>query len=238
MRRLWPLAIATLTGLAILCSLGTWQVFRLAEKTKLIAQLEARMMADPITLPDAMARQAKGEDVEYMIVRAEGQIDPAHTLAKITSFGGKPGWEVIVPFTSNDGIFVLLDAGPSSNKQMEKINVLGPKIDGIIRLHKKGRGFFDNDNDETGNTWYWWDLPAMWAAAQAPPDVKIAPFVLQIPEYLYDPSTIVRVHPAKVELSNNHLGYAITWFGLAAALLAVAGFFARSILLDRSKRQG
>ncbi len=238
MKRLWPLLLASTIGFVILCSLGTWQIFRLAEKTKLIAQLEARMDAAPITLAEAMARQDKGEDIEYMMVKVEGQVDRVHALAKITSFDGKPGWEIIVPFISTDGIFVLLDSGPSSTKQIAETNVLGPEIYGLIRLHKKGRGIFDNDNDETGNTWYWWDLPAMWAAAKAPQDAKIAPFVLQKPDITYGLTTSIRVHPAQVELSNNHLGYAITWFGLAAALLAVAGFFARSILLDRSKRQG
>jgi surfeit locus 1 family protein len=235
-KRLWPLLLATALGLIILCSLGTWQIIRLAEKTKLIAQLEARMDAPPITLADAVTRQAKGEDIEYMLVKVEGRIDPAHVIAKITSVDGKPGWEIIVPFISEDGIFVLLDSGPSATKQIAEANVFGPQVDGIVRLHKKGRGIFDNDNDEADNTWYWWDLPAMQAAAQAPQDVKIAPFVLQKAKYTYGLTTVVHDHPAQVELSNNHLGYAITWFGLAAALLTVTGFFARSLVLDRKEQ--
>ncbi len=230
MKRLWPLALATTIGLIILCGLGTWQIFRLAEKTKLIAQLEARMDAPAITLADAVERQAKGEDIEYMMVKAEGQIDTAHTLAKITSYEGKPGWEIIAPFTSSDSIFVLIDYGPSATKKIADPNVNTQTIYGMVRSHKKGRGLFDNDNDEAGNTWYWWDLPAMWSAAQAPQDVKIAPFVLQQPDLAYGFTTSIRERPAQVELSNNHLGYAITWFGLAAALLAVAGFFARSLV--------
>ena len=227
MKRLWPLAIATTIGLIILCGLGTWQIFRLAEKTKLIAQLEARMEAAPITLADAMARYTKVEDIEYMIVKDDGHIDITHALAKITSFEGKPGWEIIAPFTSTDGIFVLLDSGPAATKQIAITSASAETISGIIRLHKKGRGIFDNDNDEINNTWYWWDLPAMWAAAQAPQDAKIAPFVLQ---KILPATTSTRDRPAQVELSNNHLGYAITWFGLAAALLAVSGFFARSLV--------
>ena len=227
MKRLWPLALATTIGFIILCGLGTWQIFRLAEKTKLIAQLEARMVAAPITLADAIARQANGEDVEYMMVKADGRVSPAHNLAKITSFDGKPGWEIIVPFISADGIFVLLDSGPAATKQITATTVETETISGIIRLHKKGRGIFDNDNDEAGNTWYWWDLPAMWAAAQAPQDAKIAPFVLQ---KILAASMSTHDHPTQVELSNNHLGYAITWFGLAAALLAVASFFGRSLV--------
>ena len=227
MKRLWPLVLASAIGLTILCGLGTWQILRLAEKTKLIAQLEARMEAEPIALAAAMALQAQGEDIEYMTVRAAGQIDQAHTLAKITSFNGKPGWQIIAPFISNDGIFVLVDTGPAA----DKIVVVQPQsnqtINGLVRLHKKGRGSFDNDNDEANNNWYWWDLPAMWAAAQAPQNAQIARFVLQ---QTLPATAAARGHPAQVELSNNHLGYAITWFGLAAALLAVAGFFSLSLV--------
>ena len=228
MKKLWPLLVASACAFAILCSLGMWQVFRLAEKTELIATLEARMAAEPISLASAMARQANGEDIEYTLVKAEGRVDPDHLLAKITSFDGKPGWEIIAPFTSSDGIFVLLDSGPSLTKQMTTTNVAIETVYGIVRSHKKGRGIFDNDNDEAGNTWYWWDLPAMWAAAQAPQDVKMAPFVLQ---KISATKTSVRKLPAQVELSNNHLGYAITWFGLAAALLTISGLFARSLVM-------
>ncbi len=225
--------LATMVGLIVLCSLGTWQIFRLAEKTKMIASLEARMDMPPISLAEAVVKQANGEDIEYLPVKAEGRRDYTNSLAKITSFEGKPSWEVIIPFISDDGIFVLVDAGVSTSKTVVSSSDSNEILFGIIRLHKKGRGFFDNDNDEAGNTWYWWDLPAMQATAQAPPDAKIANFIIQ---KSLIPTTVNGEHPAQVELSNNHLGYAITWFGLAAALLAVAGFFARSLLLDRSRR--
>jgi surfeit locus 1 family protein len=231
-KRLWPLLLATAIGLIILCSLGTWQVFRLAEKTKLIAQLEARMDSAPITLADALDRQAKGEDIEYVKVSARGRLDTSHAIAKISSFDGKPGWEIIAPFTSEDGILVLVDAGASGEKQVGAQNA--ENLVGIIRPHKKGRGYFDNDNDPVGNIWYWWDIPEMLSVAAVPSEAKVAPFILQ-----RLPSPAEQIAPfagaPKVELSNNHFGYALTWFGLAAALLAVSGFFARSMVLDRSK---
>jgi surfeit locus 1 family protein len=227
-KKLWPLLLATAIGLIILCSLGTWQVFRLAEKTKMIAALDARMMAAPITLAEALDKSSKGEDIEYLKVSTEGRGDPTHALNKISSFDGKPGWEIIEPFISSDGIFVLVDAGAAPDKQTA-ITSTTEKLTGVIRVHRKGRGFFDNENDEVGNTWYWWDVPAMQAAAASPADVKIVPFILQkLPEG--DNVGPPFAQKPKVELSNNHLGYAITWFGLAAALLGVAGVLARSLV--------
>jgi surfeit locus 1 family protein len=228
-KKLFPLLIASAIGIIILCSLGTWQVFRLAEKTKMIAALDARMQAAPIPLAQALERHAKGEDIEYLKVTTEGRSDPAHALHKITSLEGKPGWEIIMPFASTDGIFVLVDAGATSDFQIATVSANNETITGVIRVHHKGRGFFDNDNDEAGNTWYWWDLPAMQAAAGAPADAKIAPFILQkLPTD--ENTTPPFAQKPKVELSNNHLGYAITWFGLALALLGVSGFFARSLV--------
>jgi surfeit locus 1 family protein len=229
MRKLWPLLIASAIGLIILCSLGTWQVFRLAEKTKLIAALDARMNAEPITLVEALERKTKGEDIEYVKVKTQGRSDDAHALRKITSYDGKPAWEIIAPFVSTDGIFILLDKGVSPDGQLTNASADNEIITGIIRIHNRGRGYFDNENDEAGNTWYWWDLPAMQAAAKSPVDAKIAPFILQVLPSTEMPTNPLAQKP-KVELSNNHLGYAITWFGLAAALLGVAGFFARSLV--------
>jgi surfeit locus 1 family protein len=141
---------------------------------------------------------------------------------------------IIIPFTSVDGVFVLIDAGGSQVKAITTAAANNEVISGIIRLHKKGRGFFDNANDEAGNTWYWWDLSAMQAAAHAPTNVKIAPFIVQRLTSDYDIDFGMKGLPVQVELTNNHLGYAITWFGLASALVVVAGFFA----LDRMKREG
>jgi surfeit locus 1 family protein len=243
-RKLWPLLLTSAIGIAILCCLGTWQVFRLAEKTKLIAQLETRMDAPAITLADAMSRQAKGENIEYVTVFARGHADTSRAIPKMTVYEGKPAWEIIEPFISEDGIFVLVDAGASFETKVAGNNT--DSITGIVRLHNKGRGFFDPMNEPGSDAWYWWDLPEMRDVTAGPyPDQgtsvletsKIAPFVLQRLPTLKDVGPPFAQAP-KVELSNNHLGYAITWFGLAAALMAVAGFFARSLVLDRGKRQG
>ena len=229
MRRLVPLLLSSAIGITILFGLGTWQIFRLAEKTKMIAVLDQRMASEPFTLAEALDRQARGQDVEYLKITAEGRSDPAHALSKISTFDRKPAWEIIEPFTSADGIFVLIDAGVSPEKQFVAVSADNEKIIGVVRIHHKGRGYFDNDNDEASNTWYWWDVPAMQAAAGAPADAKIAPFILQKLPDGENPSAPFVQKPT-VELSNNHLGYAITWFGLAAALAGVAGVFTWSLV--------
>ena len=201
----------------MLCSLGAWQLRRLAWKEGLIATLTARMAEDPVPLADALKRFNAGEDVEYLKVKAKGALDTAHPLYKQTVFYDVAGWEGLVPFQSEDGARVLVDLG--STDQYGLVPKPVPELLGIIRLHHLGRGTFDVDNNVTKNEWFWWDLPAMQKAAGIGDG-----FPLIILQALGNESGF-QASPPKVELTNNHLGYAITWFGMAAALLGVTAAF-------------
>ena len=213
MKRLWPLLLASGVGFTLLCGLGTWQVQRLAQKQALIATLQNRMAVEPIALAQALNRN----DAEYLKVRATGQLDVAHVLYKQTIFRGLAGWEAIGPLKTVDGIEVLVDLGaaPTKGQRAKAIS----EVTGILRMHDKGKGVFDNANNVAANEWFWWDLPAMRQAAGL--GATAAPVILQV---LANDSGYEASEP-KVELANNHLGYAITWFGLAAALAGVTAAF-------------
>ena len=213
MRRLWPLILASGIGFIILCGLGTWQVERLAQKQALIATLQSRMGAAPVPLAQALNRT----DAEYLKVTATGELDAAHVLYKQTIFRGLAGWEAIAPFRTSDAIEVLVDLGAAPTKDQAPKAI--SEVTGILRLHDKGKGVFDNANNVAANEWFWWDLPAMRQAAGL--GATAAPVILQV---LANDSGYEASEP-KVELANNHLGYAITWFGLAAALAGVTAAF-------------
>ena len=215
--RLWPVFLATVLGISILCGLGTWQLKRLAWKNALIATLTDRMEQDPVPLAEALKRLNEHQDIEYLQVYATGEIDAAHTLYKQTVFYGQGGWEGLAPYRTADGTEVLVDLGASDENRLAPKPV--PELLAIIRMHNQGRGFFDNANSSEGNAWFWWDLPAMQKAAGMRGDA--APIILQA---LANESGFQPSQP-KVELHNNHLGYAITWFGLALALAGVATAF-------------
>lgn len=217
--KIWPVIVAAAVGIAILCTLGTWQLIRMGEKAGALAKLQQNFNKPPITLAEAMARAEKGEDVEYLKVEAKGTIDDAHTLLKISTRKGMPAFEMIRPLTTPEGQFVLVDDGlaydPAAPAAPEATVV------GILRKHDKGRGSFDYDNDPAANVWTWWDLPAMIKAANPPTGYKPAPFILQrlpTPDEKSEPWAIA----PQIELANNHLSYAITWFSLAAVLAGMA----------------
>ncbi len=214
-----PVLITAAIGFVILLWLGTWQVSRLKEKTAQIAAIEAQIAAVPVPLPERAN--------DYLKVRVEGAYIPVTDLKKLTSVDGGPGYEIITPFLTTDNTVILVDRGSSAEGQ-SVTSPHGPQtLTGLLRLHNKGQGFFDPENDTDKGLWFWWDLPAMQAAANAPTDAKFSPYILQL---LPDPALATPPYPAvpKAELRNNHLGYAITWYGLAAALAVITWIFLRN----------
>jgi surfeit locus 1 family protein len=222
MTRSWPILATCGLGILILCGLGAWQLGRLAEKQERLAALEQKATAAPISLADALNHA----DTEFTAVKAKGQFNHARELRKQATFDGGPGWQIITPFTSDDGISVLVDRGSAPQSYAAEAAVGPIDIMGIIRIHAGQQGIFDPENDEQGNRWYWWDVPAMQAAAQFPADAKPAPFILQLL-----PGTTQAKYPVPsapdAGIRNNHLQYAITWFALACVLAVFAVLLAR-----------
>ena len=152
----------------------------------------------------------------------------------ISTFQGGQGWTIITPVVTADGYAVIVDRGRLPGQVLEHFD--RPEGDlafeGVVRTYRRGKGMFDPENDPKANLWYWWDVPAMLAASRLPEGLKPFPYVVQLLPAA-SASDFPRPEEPKANLTNNHLGYAITWFGLALTLLAVAGFF----IYDLRKRQ-
>ncbi len=228
--RIWPIVLWAGLGIAVLLALGIWQLFRLDEKQEQLAEIVERSKASPLSLSEVLARRDKGSDIEFDAVKVRGVFDHASERHKLASFEGSPGWQIITPFRSDEGIVALVDRGvvPADLKDVDKRNeTVDPvELNAVVRAHSHERGFFDPDNDAEGNLWYWWDVPAMLSSVAIAPDLKVAPFILQeLPGS--DPNKFPRAAGPEVQLRNNHLQYAITWFAFAATLLVIAGLFIR-----------
>lgn len=230
--RIWPILLWAGLGIAVLLALGTWQLFRLAEKEAQLAEFAERAKAPPLSLTEVLARRGTGSDIEFDAVKVRGVFDHAAERHKLTSFEGSPGFQIITPFRSEDGIMVLVDRGVVSAglKDAAKRNESPAPVElsAVVRAHGKERGFFDPDNDVDGNLWYWWDVPAMLSSVAIAPELQVAPFVLQeLPGS--DPNRFPRPASPEAQLSNNHLQYALTWFAFAVTLLVIAGLFIRKL---------
>jgi surfeit locus 1 family protein len=215
-------------GFAILCGLGIWQLDRLQWKEKLLADLNARVSASPVALP-AAPEQATDE---FRRVRARVQFTAGeHALVYTPGSALRPdvpgaGYWVMAPAKSERGTIVInrgyvapnarASAGAAPSGEVEII--------GALRWPEEGTYFTPRD-EPANNVWYRRD-PVSIAAAKNWGAVR--PFYIEqeAPQLPGAP----KAGPLVVKLPNNHLQYAITWFGLAGALAAVFFVWLRSRL--------
>lgn len=205
-------------GFAILCSLGLWQLERLQWKEKLIADLNARVSASPVALP---ARPEQATD-EFRRVRVRVQLASEHALVYTPGSALRPdvpgaGYWVMAPASSERGT-VVVNRGyvpPDARGKVGAAPAGDVEIIGALRWPEESTYFTPRD-EPANNVWYRRD-PASIAAAKN--WGAVAPFYIEqeAPQLPAAP----KAGPLVVKLSNNHLQYAVTWFGLAGALAAV-----------------
>lgn len=238
--------VTTVICVGLLLALGTWQVFRLQWKERLIEAREAALSANPVTMADIEAGFEHGYDVDFLKVRMTGEYRHDATRYVYRSRGKRPGVQVITPFIDQTGFVVLADRGFIDETQIGSAQGLRQPegkitITGITRSRAGDRNLFSPEPDLARKVWYWYDLPAI--AASLPEDVS-ADVAGQPPIMA---SVFVQVEPGaepgeekspepedlKVELPNNHLQYALTWYSLALVLMVMSWLFIR-----RRRREG
>ncbi|MEM9269002.1 MAG: SURF1 family cytochrome oxidase biogenesis protein, partial [Pseudomonadota bacterium] len=101
------LILIGLGGFAVLCSLGYWQVQRLAWKEAIIADAAARMAAEPGAVPDTPTVDA---DI-YRPIATEGTLTSAELHVLTTQKPQGPGFRIITRFELADKRAILLDRG-------------------------------------------------------------------------------------------------------------------------------
>ena len=223
-------AVTTLVCLiciAILCGLGVWQLQRKVWKENLIATMNERLDAAPQPLPSVWRgiKQASDEfrRVEFTAEFLPGQEALVYTAGSpLRSDVQGPGYWVFAPARLLDGSIVVVDRGfvPLDRKDVATRAAGVPKgtvdIIGVLRWPEE-RSTFTPREEENGNVWFVRDPTGM--SVRAHWDVQ-APFYVD-QESPVPPGGLPKPGKLEVHLPDNHLQYAITWFGLAAGLLGV-----------------
>lgn len=228
--------IATLAALAvlfaILVSLGTWQVERLYWKEGLIASIEARRTAPPMTAMEAENRISGGEDVDYAAITVGGRFDHARERYFLATHDGEPGFHVYTPLTLADGRVIFVNRGfvPEEFKDPAKRpegQVAGEVvITGLVRAKLTGKpSSMVPDNDTARNLFFWKDMDAM-ASTAGIDRAKLMPFFVDA-DATPNPGGYPLGGVTQIDLPNNHLGYAVTWYGLAATMVVIAALALR-----------
>lgn len=206
-------------------ALGIWQVQRLGWKLDLIQRVESRVHASPVAAPGPAdwPRVTAARD-EYRHVALAGHfLDGKDTRVQAVTAVG-PGFWLIRPLRLADGSTVLVNRGfvpPGWQAPNTTTGAVPVTVTGLLRLTEPEGGFL-RSNAPASDRWYSRDVPAIAAARGLD---RVAPYFIDADRaatatgvesgYPRGGLTVVRFH-------NNHLVYALTWFGLALMTAAAA----------------
>lgn len=223
--------IATLAALAILIGLGTWQMQRRAWKLGVIERIEQRAHSEPVSLTAVKELWQRSQDVDYTRVLLVGRFDHGQERHLYTVENGAAGWRIITPLVTSGGDAVFVDRGFVPEPLKEPGARREGQIEGAAELiglarAATGPSWFTPANDPARNRWFWRDIPAMAAALPAGEAARTLPFIIEA-EAEPVPGGWPRGGATRLAIPNRHLEYALTWYGLGLALLAVAYFYAR-----------
>ena len=231
----WGTIAAIFIALIILLSLGTWQMVRLQWKEALLAEIDTRSTAAPIALPDVEAREKSGADIDYVRMSATGHFEYTHEQYFFATDDGEVGYHVYTPLVLADGRTLFVNRGfvPEALKDPAKRQpgqVTGEvTINGLARAKLTEKpSWAVPDNEPYKQLYFWKDLDEM-AAQAAVPSGKLVPFFLDA-DATPNPGGWPKGGVTQIDLPNNHLSYAVTWYGLAVVLVVV------SVLAFRRKR--
>ncbi len=205
------LTIAVGISFVILCGLGTWQMQRLAWKEDLLVRLEKLKAAPAVPLAPVLAAAAKGEDVSW--TRVEANCAPASARADLPLVYGIRDGDIVwraqavcqLAGAVNSAILVdlgVVDALTGQPTGGQKAFAPPAKVIGVLAA-----------SDQLGGD----ERKRIIETLMGP---KPSHHVLMA-EQVSPKVDGVTVAPLPVEISNRHLEYALTWFGLAVTLLFI-----------------
>ena len=225
---------------AVLVGLGVWQLQRRVEKHALIAALDERLAVAPVALPQAAAwnglTPARDEfrRVSFTATYAplpDAMVYSAGSAVRDDISG--PGAWAFLPARLSSGEVVAVNAGFVQNTMQDRAQqdraasrlVTGQPVEltGYMRFPENPGSFTPAEN-AAKRLWFARDVPAMartlgWGA--------IAPFYVDL-EAPVPGSGVPKPGPLYVRLKDDHLQYAITWFGLATVVTIAFGFWLRA----------
>jgi len=208
--------------LALAIGLGVWQVQRLAWKTELLAAIDQGEASPAISLP--------ADPRPFTRVRVEGLLrqDLAAFYGievRTTQAGPVLGAFLLNPLERPGADPVIVNRGWVPADAPRDTKPVPATVEGYVRPPEHPVRFGAAD-DPAARRFYALDPAAIGVSLGLR---QVAPFTLVAlggaPRGVYPEPAQALPRPA-----NNHFIYALTWFGLAGALLAVFGVYARRLL--------
>ena len=237
-------AIVTLVMVAVCISLGIWQLQRRLEKHALIAALDERLAAAPVTLPAppqwSALTPAKDEFRRVSFTATYAKFPDAMIYSSGSAVRediSGPGTWAFVPARLPGGEAVVINAGFVQNTMQDRTQqdravgrlVTGQpvKLTGYLRF-PEAAGTLTPAENIAKRLWFTRDhLAIARALGWGEGGKSIAPFYVDL-ESPVPESGIPKPGPLTVHLKDDHMQYAITWFGLAFAVMIAFGIWWRA----------
>ena len=194
--------------IALLISLGLWQLQRLEWKNALLTKIEDNYNNVKIDFPFI----EDSSQFEYM----KSNIDGNYLTDKVMFFyrfnlNGESGFNVVIPFKTKEENIVYVDNGwiPFKDKENLDIDFISESkvysLSGAL-IFKKDRKYFTPENDYNENIWYLLNTDEMDSAL----GLSSSNYILKLIDQNYFEEFLIEFNPTNIK--NNHLQYAVTWF--------------------------
>ncbi len=219
-------------GIAVLCGLGTWQVKRLYWKEALIEKVEKRISIAPVTIDEFVSKQKNQEDWPYTPIMTKGIYDHSKEVFFFTTSNkGQAGWNVNTPMLLENGKYLIVNRGFIPYEMRNPADRLKGQVEGIQELVglvriaeiEKPNSFFPENNPDKREI-YWRDIKLMTNLMGKDGGREFVPFFVDANDEPIE-GDWPKGGTTIIAFPNSHLQYAVTWYGLALALLGVGSYF-------------
>ena len=195
--------------------MGTWQLYRLQWKQDLINQISQGLEAPSIQYSSKINKN-------YQKVRLKGKyIFENEIYLYSLNDKGKPGYDVVTPFQTIGKENVLVNRGwikKEFKNNLPKISKTND-ITGMLRVANR-KNLFTPDNELQKNIWFYLNFNDV----EKITGIKFSKYIV----YLDDKNiNIPKPRKITVDLPNNHLKYAITWYSISISILFYYLYFRR-----------
>ena len=217
---LWA-TIVFIPVFVLLMSLGTWQVQRLTWKNDLIKTRMDRVASPPLNFAAAQNAGAP-EIIEYRPIVISGVLlnDQRYRLLN-RIHNGRQGSHLVVPMVLDDGQgTIMVDRGWIPRGPVAAIPLeptARDTVNGYVRAYTQPTAFLP-PNEPEANNWFHMNEFEMLTAADLSNGVG---FYVEAGPDIHAPNALPAGAVPDVNLRNNHLQYAGTWFGVGGALLVI-----------------
>ena len=213
MRRTIFILIIGLAGIAVLLSLGVWQVQRLTWKQGILAEIDAKISGAPIALPAAPNVTTH----KYQPVEISGRFVENRIRVLVSQKLIGAGYRIIQPFQTKDRV-ILIDRGFVKIDQIEDLRNDQATVLGNLHWPDEVDDYTP-EPDMKRDIWFARDVTALADTLNTDPILVIAR------EITPDSEKVSPIPISSSGIPNDHLQYAITWFALAAVWAGMSGLF-------------